>query len=55
MRSFGIPYMLEYGSLNLLDLKDTFIRAPWWYMNFRPKQMAAKNAIRQKISKMKVK
>ena len=55
MRSFGAPYMLEYGSVNPVDLKDTFIRAPWWYMNFRPKQIAAKNVIRQGIPKTKVK
>jgi spore germination protein KA len=55
LRSFGVPYMLEYGSINPTDLKDTFIRAPWWYMSFRPKQMAAKNIIRQKISGAKVK
>jgi spore germination protein KA len=55
MRSFGVPYMLEYGSLNPIDLKDTFIRAPWWYMDLRPKHIAAKNVIRQKTSKIKVK
>jgi spore germination protein KA len=55
MRSFGVPYMLEYGSLNPIDLKDTFIRAPWWYMGLRPKHIAAKNVIRQKTSKIKVK
>ncbi len=55
MRSFGVPYMLEYGSLNPVDLKDTFVRAPWWYMNLRPKMIAAKNVIRQKTSKVKVK
>lgn len=55
MRSFGVPYMLEYGSINPNDLKDTFIRAPWWYMDLRPKQLAAKNVIRQKTSKIKVK
>ncbi len=55
LRSFGVPYMLEYGSINPNDLKDTFIRAPWWYMDLRPKQLAAKNVIRQKTSKIKVK
>ena len=55
MRSFGVPYMLEYGSINPTDLKDTVIRAPWWYMNLRPKQIAAKNVIRQKVYKVKVK
>lgn len=48
MRSFGVPYMLEYGSAYPVDLKDTAIRAPWWYMKFRPKQIAMKNIIRQK-------
>lgn len=50
LRSFGVPYMLEYGSINSVDLKDTFIRAPWWYMTFRPKQIAAKNIIRERSS-----
>jgi spore germination protein KA len=53
MRSFGVPYMLEYGSINPVDLKDTFIRAPWWYMNFRPKHISAKNIIRQSTPKPK--
>lgn len=48
MRSFGVPYMLEYGSIDPLDLKDTVVRAPWWLMNSRPKQIASKNIIRQK-------
>jgi spore germination protein KA len=53
MSSFGVPYMLEYGSINPVDLKDTFIRAPWWYMILRPKQIAAKNIIRQSVVKSK--
>lgn len=53
MRSFGIPYMLEYGSINPVDLKDTAIRAPWWYMTHRPKLIAAKNIIRQSTRKKK--
>ncbi len=45
IRSFGVPYManLELSSFDFQDLKDTFIRAPWWYMNYRPKFIAAKN------------
>jgi spore germination protein KA len=53
MRSFGVPYMLEFGSVYPVDLKDLFIRAPWWYMDFRPKLIAAKNIIRQKDNKPK--
>lgn len=45
MRSFGIPYMLNFNSLKPQDLKDTVIRAPWWYMHYRPKFIAANNYI----------
>lgn len=31
MYSFGIPYMLNISTLDKLDIKDTFIRVPWWY------------------------
>lgn len=50
MRSFGIPYMLDIGMLSPQDLKDTAIRAPWWYMEYRPKLIAAKNYLREKAS-----
>lgn len=53
MRSFGVPYMLEYGSINPVDLKDTFIRAPWWYMAERPKRIASKINIKRKVFKPK--
>ncbi|HOJ11413.1 MAG TPA: spore germination protein [Clostridiales bacterium] len=48
IRSFGVPYMSNLTSLNPQDLKDTAIRAPWWYMEYRPKFIAAKNIIRKK-------
>lgn len=47
MRSFGISYMANVTSLKLQDLKDTFIRAPWWYMEYRPKFIASKNPRRK--------
>lgn len=49
MRSFGIPYMTDISiiSSDFQDLKDTYIRAPWWYMKNRPKFIAAKNIIRK--------
>jgi spore germination protein KA len=53
MRSFGVPYMLEIGSIKPNDLKDTIIRAPWWYMEYRPGLIAAKNNIRQSKKKKK--
>ena len=33
IRSFGIPY---FAPLKVSDLKDTFIRAPWWSFSRRP-------------------
>jgi spore germination protein KA len=39
-RSFGVPYMLNMSSFNPQDLKDTYIRAPWWFMKLRPKFIA---------------
>lgn len=52
MRSFGIPYMLNFNSLKPQDLKDTVVRAPWWYMQYRPKLIAANNYIRKAYSKV---
>lgn len=52
MRSFGIPYMLNFNSLKPQDLKDTVIRAPWWYMQYRPKFIGANNYIRKTYSKV---
>ncbi len=47
IRSFGVPYMSPLDSLNLQDIKDTVIRAPWWYMKTRPKFIGAANRLRQ--------
>ena len=53
MRSFGVPYMLSLVISDKQDIKDTFIRAPWWYMRRRPKLIAVKNSIRKSDSKFK--
>lgn len=49
VHSFGVPYManLDVVSFNFQDLKDTYIRAPWWYMKKRPEFIAVKNIIRK--------
>ncbi|MTI46348.1 spore germination protein [Sporosalibacterium faouarense] len=47
MRSFGIPYMLNFTSITDEDVKDTAIRAPWWLMHFRPKLIGKKDSERQ--------
>jgi len=46
IRSFGVPYMMEYTSLNPEELKDTAMRAPIWFLKKRPK-FIANNRIRQ--------
>ena len=43
IRSFGIPYMLTEGSIRYEDIKDSTIRAPWWYMQYRPQLITMKN------------
>ncbi|MCT4618856.1 MAG: spore germination protein [Marinisporobacter sp.] len=52
IRSFGVPYMTPIGSIKMQDIKDTFIRAPWWYMYYRPKLIGDKNPIRKKDSEI---
>lgn len=47
IRSFGVPYMLNVPSFTTQDIKDTFIRLPWWDMYLRPR-FANKNQKRSK-------
>ncbi len=47
LRSFGIPFTLNIGSLKGQDFKDTAIRAPWWFMALRPELLSEKNRERQ--------
>ncbi len=55
MKSFGIPYMLDIGSLQTQDIKDTAIRVPWWVMNYRPKLINKLDRIRERQSSHPVK
>ncbi|MBT2735848.1 spore germination protein [Bacillus sp. ISL-7] len=43
LRSFGVPYLAPVAPLNFNNLKDVFIRAPWWMMNERPEQTGKRN------------
>ncbi|WP_373458161.1 spore germination protein [Paenibacillus harenae] len=36
LRSFGVPYLTPISPLVKNNLKDVFVRAPWWAMNKRP-------------------
>lgn len=46
LRSFGVPYLSPIAPLSPGDLKDTFIRAPWWAMLTRPRLTGAKEPAR---------
>lgn len=51
LRSFGMPYLAPMTPLIIGDLKDTYVRAPWWYLRKRP-STAGKNKIRQGSKKI---
>lgn len=46
LRSFGVPYLAPVAPLTLSELKDVFIRTPWWKMDSRPKSFIGRNPIR---------
>ncbi|RCX23427.1 spore germination protein KA [Fontibacillus phaseoli] len=43
LESFGIPYMSPVAPLVTTDLNDTLVRAPWYSMIKRPKQLTRKS------------
>lgn len=47
LRSFGIPYTTPLAPLIPANLKDTFVRAPWWMFNKRPRLMRGENTTRE--------
>ncbi|MCL4440970.1 MAG: spore germination protein [Firmicutes bacterium] len=47
LRSFGVPYLSPVAPLSTGDLKDVFIRAPWWELTFRPRVLGWKNPRRE--------
>lgn len=52
MRSLGIPYMLNMNSMeDPTNMKDAYIRAPWWYMDIRGKLISKKRDRKKSISK----
>jgi hypothetical protein len=48
LRSFGVPYFTPLAPINLRELKDVFIRAPWWALEKRPAQTIDGDLRRQK-------
>jgi spore germination protein KA len=47
LRSFGVPYLSPLTPFNLRDMKDSFIRMPWWFMKTRPALVGRQDQGRQ--------
>ncbi|MBU9720612.1 MULTISPECIES: spore germination protein [Bacillaceae] len=47
LRSFGIPYLTPVSPLSVGELKDVFIRMPWWSMRNRPQHVVGGNLRRE--------
>ncbi|QSO45839.1 spore germination protein [Alicyclobacillus mengziensis] len=48
LRSFGVPFMAPLAPFSWPDLRDTFIRAPWWAMNQRPQVYEPVDSVRNR-------
>ncbi|CAA7601640.1 Bacillus/Clostridium Ger spore germination protein [Acididesulfobacillus acetoxydans] len=47
LRSFGIPYLSPFAPMSPADLKDSFVRVPWWAMITRPRLEGVREPQRQ--------
>ncbi|MBB6214165.1 spore germination protein KA [Anaerosolibacter carboniphilus] len=47
LRSFGVPFLSPLAPLSSRDLKDSFVRFPWWAMFTRPRMIGSKDPVRQ--------
>ncbi|WP_110756069.1 spore germination protein [Paenibacillus illinoisensis] len=45
--SFGVPYMMPLAPFNKSNMKDLFVRVPWWKMKKRPVMIGDSNLMRQ--------
>lgn len=45
LRSFGVPYMAPIAPFSWSDMKDMFIRAPWFAMKRRPTHLETVNEV----------
>ncbi|MEF3307241.1 spore germination protein [Paenibacillus sp. GYB003] len=52
LRSFGIPYFMPVAPFRLANMKDLFVRSPWWTMKRRPELIVGANATRQGAGQM---
>jgi len=47
LRSFGVPFLSPIAPLSLRDMKDSFVRFPWWAMFTRPRMNRSGEPVRQ--------
>lgn len=47
VNSFGVPYMMPLAPFYTSNMKDLFVRVPWWKMKKRPKMIGDVNPVRQ--------
>ncbi|QPA33193.1 spore germination protein [Anoxybacillus caldiproteolyticus] len=47
LRSFGVPYLSPMAPMQVREMKDVLIRAPWWKLNTRPRLTRTDNIQRQ--------
>lgn len=53
LRSFGVPYLSPIAPFHFNNLKDIFIRVPWWKINERPEETGKANLKRLRPRKRK--
>lgn len=51
LESFGVPYLAPIAPGKVHELRDVFIRIPWWAKILRPRIITNKNVVRQKDTK----
>ncbi len=50
IRSFGMPYMLDMNSIeDMSAIKDSYIRAPWWFLDIRGRLVSKKRNRKKSI------
>jgi spore germination protein KA len=40
LRTFGIPVLTLTGDMSKQEIRDTWVRDPWWLMKLRPRMAA---------------
>lgn len=46
--SFGVPYMTKVGSIKFQNIRDSVVRAPWWYLGVKQYIIGSKLSMKNK-------